>query len=80
MKRIKLSLECTLILLELKARGEESLNYMIESYQFDKNRLLHLTKSLKNRGLIYMGYNEQKDLIFGLSRKGQKVFSVQFAM
>ena len=75
MKRLKLTLEATLILLELKARGEESLNYMVESYQFDKNRLLHLTKSLKNRGLIYMGYNDQRDLVLGLSRKGQKIFA-----
>lgn len=80
MKTIKLTLEATLVLLELRARGEESLNYLVESYQFDKKLLLHLAKSLKNRGLIYMGHNEQQDIIFGLSRKGQKVFSKQFAM
>lgn len=75
MKRLKLTLEATLILLELKYRGEESVNFLVESLSFDQDRLMHITKSLRNRGLIYIGYDEQRDLIVGLSRKGQKALA-----
>lgn len=73
MKISKISCEAIIFLLYLKKSGEKSLNYLIESLQYDRNYLLHIVKALRNRGLLYLSKNNNNDFDIRITRKGLKM-------
>lgn len=74
MKTKQIPLDYALVLQEISEVGEEDIVTLSDTLRLSKDRLLHIIKSLKNKGLVRIR-NTAQDTWVAMSKKGDKLMA-----
>lgn len=74
MRTKQIPLDYALVLQEISEVGEEDIVTLSDTLRLSKDRLLHIIKSLKNKGLVHIRSTTQDTWVV-ISKKGGKLMT-----